>query len=261
MNNMSKQIKEICRVSNNKLTPKQVIDDLVQLGLNVIGNKDFNKTVFRNTLYGFSAEMRPRLAHYKNDLEAWELLQELFNTYLVAIHQAEPFADVIGSMYDEYLGDFLGQYLTPHDVSDLLMELIMTQLEPITKPFVLADDMGCGAGSLILAQLRAVLKSQGKGALKWVHAKAVDIDISMVQMCTVQVVLSSAIHRLPIGSFTSFHANILTANPNQMGQYKSFAWIPDASTKLIEVANQHQGELKRKQVLKEDEHSTELQPA
>lgn len=226
----------VCNASTGKnLKPQQVIEDLIQLSCNLITESVFITKVFRNTLFAYSAGFRNELSHYKSEPKAWELLQELHLEYIKTILENEPFTDIVGMMYDETLsGSRLGQFLTPPDVADGLIPLIMGAImKPIKEKTTIGDMCGCGAGSLILGQIKSVFKNQGKEAVKHLLVVANDIDMKMVQMTTAQIVLSSCIHRIPLGGLTTYNCNTITQYQEMNeGKHKAFVWIPEAPTEL-----------------------------
>lgn len=215
--------------------PQQVIDDLIQLSCNLITESVFITKAFRNTLFAYSPGFRNELTHYKTEPKAWKLLQDLHLEYMKTILENEPFADIVGMMYDETLsGSRLGQFLTPPDVADGLLPFVIGAImEPINEKTTIGDICGCGAGSLILGQIKAIYKNQGKDSVKNLLVVANDIDMKMVQMTTAQIVLSSCIHRIPLGGLTAYNCNTITQYQEMnQGLHKAFAWIPEAPTVL-----------------------------
>ena len=235
MTNLSKQVAKVVQVARNRNT-KQVIEDLMQMYCNLLSEPAFIERAFPNTLYRYGAEFRQELTYYKKDKRAWEELQTLSQMFLQAIAEAEPFTDHMTSLYDlELKGNTLGQFLTPPDLADLLGALIMNISEPITSPTTIGDDTGCGAGSLVLGQIKATLARDGKGAVSMLNVVANDLDPHMAKICTVQVVLNSCIHRIPLKSVRVFNGNIITEYEEMnQGKHVLYHWLPNAHQSLYD---------------------------
>lgn len=230
---LSKKVQTVCNTFNRRnANPRQVIDDLMQLACNLITEPAFIPKAFKNTLYCYKSGFRNELSHYKEEPEAWTLLQLLYNDYMQAILDNEPFTDIVGMMYDESLGkNNMGQFLTPPDLADKLVPFLTGAVAPkITAPIKIGDICGCGAGSLILGQIKGFIMEQGEDVAKHLHVVGVDSDMRMVRMTTAQVVLSSICHRIPLGSFTSYHANAIAEfgyTAEQDEKHLAYFWQPE----------------------------------
>jgi hypothetical protein len=236
MTNLSKQVAKVVQVARNRNT-KQVIDDLMQMYCNLLTEPAFIEKAFPNTLYRFGAGFRQELTYYKKDLPAWYELTKLSQMFLQTVAAAEPFTDHMGSLYDlELRGNTLGQFLTPPDLAELIGDLHMSVAEPITNPKTIGDDTGCGAGSLILGLLRAVLTTQGKGAVSMLNVVANDLDPEMAKICAVQIVMNSCIHRIPVHSLTVHNCNVITEYMEmQQGKHIAFQWLPNTNKSIFEA--------------------------
>lgn len=210
--NFSKLVEEICQVSNQCLTKKQVLDDLIQLSCNLLTEDAFFSKAFPCALFRQTEVIRKEMSQYKKDPKAWALMSGLVLEYLRLIKESEPFEDVLGSLYDEHLGQVLGQFLTPRDVCDVVSAIALSgsKAEAFSKPFRIGDPTGCGAGSMLLSYLREVYKKHGKEAMRNVEILAVDLDPRMVRMTTAQIGLSAAIHRIPLRIYRGFAKNVLS---------------------------------------------------
>ncbi|QNP48387.1 N-6 DNA methylase [Diaphorobacter aerolatus] len=140
--------------------------------------------------------LNPHYAKSPTDLSVsdQEQLVEMFKTWLSLIAENEPFFDVMSSQYDQYLGEDLGQFFTPWDVSQLLGALQVAQERTPNS----IHDCCVGGGSLILGQLHALYHSQGKEAIQNLYLELQDIDPHMVKLASAQVVLSSIVHQIPL---------------------------------------------------------------
>lgn len=227
MKTLYKQVEKVVKLCRGRTT-KQVIDDLIQMHCNLICNPQFIERVFPNTLYQFNNEFAQNLNYYQTNEKAFYELNVLAGMFRNAILESEPFTDVMGLIYDiEIQGNSFGQYLTPPDISNLIGELSLAIDTSFDHQKIIGDDMGCGAGGLILGLINSIYKKYGASAVKNLNVRAVDVDLSMVKIATVQIVLNSCIHRIPINSFISHHANILTEYGEMLdGKHKAYVWLP-----------------------------------
>ena len=228
MNTLAKQVAKVAQTAKNRDT-KQVINDLMQMLCNLLTEPLFIDKAFPLTLYTYDNNFRQELTYYKTDLKAWAELQTLANMFMEAIKAGEPFTDHVGSLYDlELAGNKLGQFLTPPDLADTLGELLISIAPTIDSPITIGDPAGCGAGTLVLSLIKALHKAQGAKAVKFLNVRAIDLDINMVKMTAVQVVLNSAIRRIPLGSFVVQCGNTITDyTAMNEGKRIAFAWQPN----------------------------------
>lgn len=225
----SKKIKLLCNSANRmNMNPKQAIEDIVGHVCLLLMNKQFIEVAFPRSLYQYSSSFVPRLQHYKDEPKAYEILKELCEDFIALIKHSEPFSDTVGMLYDEHLGQALGQFLTPPDVADVLAAIALVGAD-FNQVRHITDPCGCGAGSLLLATLRCIYNTHGKEALSMVHLDAVDLDINMVRMATVQIVMHSILHQIPLGSLKIHHANTISQYQEILtNQAVGFWWIPNA---------------------------------
>lgn len=266
----SKKIKLICNSTNRmNLSPKQAIEDVIGHVCLLLMNKQFITGVFPRTLYQYSSSFVPRLKHYKEEPEAHEIMKELCQDFIALIKCSEPFSDTVGMLYDEYLGQVLGQFLTPPDVAYTLAAISLVGAD-FSQERSIADPCGCGAGSLLLGTLRCIYETHGKEAVANVHIEAVDLDINMVRMTTVQIVMHSILHQIPLASFKVHHANTISEYQEILTNQKvGFWWIPnspmemymniigneemDKALKILEVFSEVTAKIKNTQPIKEVE--------
>lgn len=224
---ISQKIKKLCTMSKHSSGPKQVIDDMVQLAFNLMTTPIFLDH-FPWSRYYVDYSMRNEVRRYEHDPEAWKLLQELVIDFMRGIKEAQPFEDVMGSFYDEYLGQALGQFLTPKDVADALAAIQLALMTKPTEKLVMGDPCGCGAGSLVLAQLRGILDMHGEDSVKLLEVVVMDLDPNMVRLCTVQIVMSSVMHNIPIFGLEAHCGNTITDYSPRPGSKPtlSLRWLP-----------------------------------
>lgn len=236
MTELSKQVARVATIARNR-TEKQVIEDLMQMYCNLLTEPAFIEVAFPNTLFRFGPEFRQELTYYKKDPKAWDELNKLSQMYLRTVAEAEPFTDHMTSLYDmEVKGERLGQFLTPPDLADALGALTIALSHPITRLTTMGDDTGCGTGSLILGSVRTVLKTQGKGAVSMLHLVANDLDPQMAKIATVQLVLNSCIHRIPLNSVTVHNCNVISEYmAMNEGKHVLYHWIPNAPQQLYDL--------------------------
>ncbi|ECK6188122.1 N-6 DNA methylase [Salmonella enterica] len=120
--------------------------------------------------------------------------------------QKQPLTDVFNNIFEEcYLtgkkGEWLGQYLTPNDVSELLTELANLEKEINYS----IGDICAGTGSLIFPLLRKVYKMEGYEGIQKIEILYNDIDPLMAQLFTAQILTNMIYHNL---DFKSLHIHI-----------------------------------------------------
>lgn len=208
MKDFSKKIERICQLNNYRTKPKDVLDDLIQLNFNLLTELQFQAKANFGGAYWVEPGLRKELSTYKNEPKVWETLQELSLDWLKAIAEHEPFTDVFNVIYDPYLGDTLGQFLTPVDVSQTLAA-IHNPTVPENESYTLGDPCGSGVGSLVLSLLQHIHTKQGKQALRRVNVIAMDIDHRMVKATAVQVGMSCLVHQIKLQSFSVHHGNAI----------------------------------------------------
>lgn len=224
--NFSKKIQQICK-SRFSSGPKQVIDDMVQLAYNFM-TTPVVMNCFPLTRYFVDDSLLAEVRRYEHDPETWELMQELVLDFIKSYKDAEPFTDVIGSLYDEYLGKVLGQFLTPSDVADALAGIQVAFMPTPTEKTLIGDSCGCGAGSLILGMLRTMLKTHGADSLKHLEVHAMDLDANMVRLCSVQVMMSAMMHKIPLSGFIAHCGDVIKDYAPKDGKKGTLAlaWKP-----------------------------------
>lgn len=224
---ISHKIQKLCTMSKHSSGPKQVIDDMAQLAFNVMTTPIFLDH-FPRSRYYVDNSMRNAVRRYEHDPEAWKLLLEIVEDFMRAIKDAQPFEDVIGSLYDEYLGQTLGQFLTPKDVADALAAIQLVLMDKPTEKLVIGDPCGSGAGSLVLALMRRILHMHGEDSIKLLEVIVMDLDPNMVRLCTVQIVMSSVMHNVPIFGLEAHCGNTITDYSPRPGSKPtlSLRWLP-----------------------------------
>ena len=220
---ISKLIEKIASKHKGRKSVKQVFDDIIQLTFNIVFSAPFQMSPKAFTPeYDIDKSLFKELADYKNNPEAWNLLQKAVICFIKLFTENEPFTDIMGVMYDEYLGDVLGQFFTPTDAAQLAASLSISLTEK--APATIGDVTGCGGGGLILAQLSAIMDKYGKEKLAEVTVECMDIDIIMVQLCAIQVMLGSMMKGIAIKSLNMHHGNCLTDYNKKTGV---LCWIPN----------------------------------
>lgn len=222
---ISAKINKLCAMSKYSAGPKQVIDDMAQLAFNVLATTPALAMAFPGTSFYVDEGMTAEVRRYEHDPEAWALLQELVVDFFSAIKTASPFTDVIGEIYGDLVGKNLAQFLTPTKVAD---GVVAMQLAFMPKPvgrITLGDPTGCGAGSLILAALRNVLKKHGAHSIGYLDLVVMDLDPNMVRLCCLQVVLSAVMHRIPLMGFEA-HCGDTIRDCNGPKKTLAFGWRP-----------------------------------
>lgn len=142
---------------------------------------------------------------------------------LQVIQEEEAFADLVTAFVEELdvTNKNIAQFFTPSDVACALAELslITTTVDEFeqVKYVEIGDPTGCGAGSLVLAPLRAMSKIDG---FKDHHYQSVsvymcDLDGDLHRIAFFQVLLSSLLHAKPIGRLEVENKNIISEYTKQ----------------------------------------------
>ena len=206
---ISQKIEKLCR-SKYSSGPKAVFDDVIQLAFNLLTVPAIVQGAFPRTKTAADSALLNEVRRYEKDAEAWALLQDIVLDFIKLIAESDPFTDVIGELYDEYLGKVLGQFLTPSDVATGVAAIHLSIMPKPDRRMRIGDPCGCGAGSMVLALLRQIHQVHGPDALKLMEVIATDLDPHMVRLCTVQVVMSAITHRLPLAAYAAHCCNSLT---------------------------------------------------
>jgi hypothetical protein len=200
---LSKQLQNLVKGSAVIKTPKQALEALFESVFGTLPKQSTFMKAFPDGYLRCNPEFAVRSFYSHRDLEN---LKDCANTYLMMILEAEPFEDVLGGEYDQYLGYDLGQFFTPTDVASLLGEISAVTVKMKRKidnheTFSLSD-LCCGGGALTMGILRTLYQEHGKRAISLVDIHAVDIDPHMCRLTALQVILSSMIHQVPFSSLT-----------------------------------------------------------
>lgn len=197
-----------------------IFNDFIQVVFNTAADPSFIQEALPMCLLEVEKGWRAEPASYAENPDTGELLREIGFHYLSAVKESEPFTDVIGEIIGKYSNRTLKQFLTPKGLADGISAFTQAILLPTTAPFSIGDPTGCGAGSLILAQLRAIYKRDGGEGIKLTSVTATDIDRNMVKACCMQVMMSSALHELPLSSFTARHTDAIKGHNDDATVYK-----------------------------------------
>lgn len=123
-----------------------------------------------------------------NQTERMAFVDLLLNLMVIFESEPEP-RDVIGSLFME-LGlsnELNGQFFTPPEVAELMAMISYgADLEKMDKPFLKVSEPACGAGSMILAFAKTMIRKKINPTEKmWVQA--VDVDRIMALICYIGV--------------------------------------------------------------------------
>lgn len=179
-------------------TPKDVLDDLVSLAFNVLADGRMNASRATFGMLRCAPHCMVELTKYEPDEAAWQRLQDLFMDYLAAVKAGAPFEDLLGAPYDAYLGQKLGQFLTPASVATAGASLVLDAVQE-DRPVSVLDNC-CGAGALLLGALRDTLAKHGPQGVAKLVLVANDLDVRMCRMTAVQVCFGAMVHGLPMHS-------------------------------------------------------------
>ncbi|HHJ4429202.1 N-6 DNA methylase [Enterobacter hormaechei] len=125
--------------------------------------------------------------------------------------QKQPLTDVFNNIFEEcYLtgkkGEWLGQFLTPNDISELLTELANLKKEINYS----IGDICAGTGSLIFPLLRKIHKMEGYEGIQKIEIIYNDIDPLMAQLFMAQILTNMIYHNLDFKSLHVYIGNAIT---------------------------------------------------
>lgn len=148
-----------------------------------------------------------------------------FTQLLEELIRKKPFTDVIGEIISEiiYLDKKnYGQCMTPPELASFMGKILGRSLQKSKKDILnIADDCGCGTGSLILSLFKETMKSNAKT----INIKINDIDNLMVKISLIQLQFNNAIHN----EYGDTEVNITALCGNTITDYKnkSVLFAPD----------------------------------
>ncbi|MCA8448908.1 N-6 DNA methylase [Burkholderia vietnamiensis] len=206
----TKRIERFAQRNPIRSSAKAIIDDLVQLQFNTLSSA--LPLAYAGTgVAWFDDRHLIALNEYRDHPEAWAELVALSVEYQKLVAASAPFTDLLSDFYGASIAQqqaaAKGQHMTPADMADLL------------APFASgADDHGprrlgdptCGSGALLLAELRNRFLRHGKAGVANMFVLGNDIDPALVKLATVQIALSSWVHKVPLGGLMVHHANLIT---------------------------------------------------
>lgn len=204
-----KQIKELVRSSRAIRTPKQALEALFQMAFITLPPA-FARAFPASQVRVLTEYIQPQDLSDSDRAK----LSDIFRTYLHLVRTSEPFDEFLGGLYDEYLGEDLGQFFTPPDVAKLLAEISSKPLR--SRTFL---DFCTGGGSLILAAMNRMWKERGMAGVQEMDIQVQDIDDLMCKLTAIQIVYSSMIHQVPFSSLEVINGNVLTLIDNQTMLY------------------------------------------
>ena len=200
-------------------TPKDVLDDLVSLAFNVLADGRMNASRATFGMLRCAPHCMVELTKYEPDEAAWQRLQDLFMDYLAAVKSGAPFEDLLGAPYDAYLGQKLGQFLTPASVATASVSIPMQSTDKDRTVRVL--DGCCGAGALLLGALRNTLAKEGPQGVARLSLFANDLDVRMCRMTAVQVCFGAMVHGLPMHGLHVQNLDSISG-ADQLGTWHAF---------------------------------------
>ena len=141
---------------------------------------------------------------------------------LIELLQDHPH-DALGDIYMNLeLGDkHQGQFFTPDSVSQLMANLQCPNIEEVLKdkPFFEMLEPACGAGGMVLAVVKNVIKQGYNPATKmWVQA--IDIDRTAALMCYIQLSLWNVPAQVIVGNSLTLETNEIWFTP----AYVMYGW-------------------------------------
>jgi len=141
---------------------------------------------------------------------------------LVAALDAEP-VDVLGPLYMELeIGSKdRGQFFSPSALSELMAEMTFSGILEIlkAKPFVTVHEPACGAGGMVLAAAKTLIRN-GHNPAFTLFASCVDVDRVAALMCYIQLSLWNIPAEVIVGNTLSLEMREIWHTP----AYRLFNW-------------------------------------
>lgn len=159
-----------------------------------------------------------REAEYMKLIASYEKKdQESFPKLLAFLIEALEFGprDVLGTTFmDLELGSRdKGQFFTPFTVSEMMAEILHGQeLSSIDKPYITLSEPACGAGGMVLAFVKVMLK-QGHDPASRLWVQCVDVDRLAALMCYVQLSLWNVPAEVVVGNSLSLEVREIWHTP------------------------------------------------
>lgn len=134
--------------------------------------------------------------------ERLEFVNLFYNLLVIFAEQEEP-RDVLGSLFMELelSNDKNGQFFTPPEIAEA-MAMMMYNGNLKNKSFLKIAEPACGAGGLILAFAKVMLKN-GCNPTEMLWVQAVDIDRISAFMCYIQLYAYSIPAQIIVGNSLS----------------------------------------------------------
>lgn len=136
--------------------------------------------------------------------------------YQDAVAEAQPFTDLLGPIYMEFIGtskqQWGGMFYTPWTISVATSRLIRGGWEPRPKAageLWRMQEPACGCGALVLAWLATLVEDFGPGALHLWNIQAIDKDLTAARACALQVIATLAHQVWGIGELQVLHGDTL----------------------------------------------------
>lgn len=201
----------------NHYSPSAILNDFVQLMCVMISSPIFHHNLFKQAPNGsffadqlFGKSLTADGQEYHQGYA--ESTNELTRTYLIDVFNSEPFKDILGPVYEQYSIDHRkGQFFTPPCLGALFAEIHFNDSNQDLQgeaPFSITDS-SCGAGALLLANLRKLYSAGGANTIQRVEVYANDIDLNLCKITTVQILISCALKKLPLRRFQITNYDIL----------------------------------------------------
>lgn len=207
--NYSKRFQNGFKILTNTRTPYQVWSDLMYLFATEISN-----TVTRNIeplkeVWEDREKEYIRIAKKYNEKERTRIIPQMFTLMVLEIER-NPDQDFLGKMYMELeiSNKNTGQFFTPYSVCQLMSDITIDKdgLRKAVKEkgYVSINDCACGAGATLIAAVSTCRKLFNRlNYQNHVYFVAQDIDITVANMCYIQLSLLGVAAIVKVGSTIS----------------------------------------------------------
>lgn len=208
---MAKAKKIITRPGDTAHSIERLADDIISDY--AVATHDAMPALFGSVLedYGIG---NPTTREWIGRLRHPERLEHLREALYTIVDHAEPFEDVFGRLYmataSRSKQSGLGQFFTPSAVAELMAEMNFAGIDlseySVERPLRVAEPT-CGAGVMLLAAAKTILRHHGREGLRKVALIGNDLDPICTCMTAGQLLLHVTRHDAQVAALLVCNGN------------------------------------------------------